>query len=153
MTGHVVIPSPCPAGTFGNITGGLDASVCTGKVATCFSHTYLTPIWCLACPPKFYCEGSNTPVPTGECFAGFYCTGGASTPTQNTTQPGHYSAAGAHMQTPCGPGFYQPESSSAICLPCPSRFFCPSPGKTVSVSSTSSRYLHDKRRDELSNNM
>ena len=79
---------------------------------------------CDVCPPGYYCEGANTPLPTGPCLPGYYCTGGSTTSTQYKTPPGTYSNAGATAPINCTLGTYQPSWASPSCLQCPAGYYC-----------------------------
>ena len=79
---------------------------------------------CIACPPGFYCAGSNNANASQECAAGYYCTGGSAVPTQHETQAGYYTEAGAFKMEPCPFGSYQPAKLSERCLDCPQGKFC-----------------------------
>jgi hypothetical protein len=63
------------------------------------------------------------------CAAGTYDTGSGCVPAD----PGHYvAAAGATSQTPCAPGFYQPNSGSVSCI-------AAGPGHYVASSASSAQ--------------
>lgn len=50
---------PCPNGTFNNITGAQDSSLCQ------------------ICPPGEYCPTPGLALPAGKCSGGWYCTSGS----------------------------------------------------------------------------
>jgi hypothetical protein len=50
--------TPCIPGTFNNVTGGMDISIC------------------LPCTPGSYCATPGLTAPTGLCAAGSFCAGG-----------------------------------------------------------------------------
>ncbi|XP_043937062.1 neurogenic locus notch homolog protein 1-like [Protopterus annectens] len=100
------IPSPCPPGTYSNITG-------LKRVEQCAD-----------CPPGAFCTGFGNKVPTGLCEAGYFCTGRADTPAQHETMEGHYSSKGAFQALPCPRGTFQPIRAQSYCQECPSGSFC-----------------------------
>ena len=100
-------PTPCPQGTFLNVTGAS------------------TDADCITCTPGFYCASTASPGPTGPCFAGYYCGGGAKSPTENEAPPGTYTTEGASQPVPCAPGTYNSNTRQAECQPCLVGHFCP----------------------------
>ncbi|XP_061734344.1 neurogenic locus notch homolog protein 3-like [Nerophis ophidion] len=123
-------PSPCPPGTFSNISG------------------LSRPEDCVRCPPGLYCLGSNNTAPSGWCSPGYYCTGGSAAPTQNEAQPGHYTLEGAYRPEPCPLGTFQPDRGARSCVacqggrlcnqtglhqpaPCPKGHYCPPPSSVA----------------------
>jgi hypothetical protein len=99
-------PEACPAGTFSNVTGAANVTVC------------------LPCTPGSFCQGTSNPFPSGPCLAGYYCSGGASANTQHETPAGHYSLTGAAAPTPCAPGTFTSEQRQSSCKPCPAGRYC-----------------------------
>jgi hypothetical protein len=103
-------PTPCPKGTFNGKVGADQISEC------------------ISCPAGHYCEGMGNAAPTGLCLDGYYCVGGSYLPTQNETEPGHYSIKGATNQTECSPGTYNMQYRQTSCSACPEGFYCPISG-------------------------
>lgn len=109
---------PCPAGSYGNVTGLADERRCS------------------RCDPGMFCDGTGrlggsdvvvhrhrwvadrglcgtgTPAPTGPCSAGFVCVGGASEPSPTDPRTGF----------PCPPGFFCPLGTFSP-TPCPTGTF------------------------------
>jgi len=99
-------PEACPAGTFSNVTGASNVSVCLG------------------CVPGSFCQGSSNPFPSGLCSPGYFCTGGASSATQFETPAGFFTGAGAPAPVACVPGTFNNELRQSSCKPCTAGRFC-----------------------------
>ena len=98
--------SPCPMGTFSNITGLSNASDC------------------LHCPLGMYCESEGLVVPTGQCGAGYYCPGGSVTRFDFMCPAGLYCPFGSFQPSECASGTFTSEAGSVSCEVCPAGFFC-----------------------------
>lgn len=106
-------PTPCPPGTFSNVT-------------LLFAESQ-----CLSCTPGSFCDGTGLSMPTGFCTPGYYCTLGSpiATPLTNDSFGGicpiaHYCPLGSVFPLQCEPGTYNPIKGREQCLPCPAGFFC-----------------------------
>ena len=94
--------TPCPAGTFSNVLGAGDDSVCE------------------PCTPGYWCSREATTNPEqNPCPVGHYCplgTGGV--PSENSTSE----------PIPCPSGTYRDQVAGASlsdCFLCPAGFYCP----------------------------
>ena len=94
--------TPCPTGTFSNVTGAVDDTVCE------------------ACTPGYWCAQTATTTPEQyPCPVGHYCplgTGGA----PNITSP--------MEPVPCPSGRYRDQVGGIDvmdCFECPAGFYCP----------------------------
>lgn len=87
----------CPAGTYSNELGLVNASQC------------------LQCSAGQYCDVTNLTAPAGDCDPGFYCTSGVNTPTptgNNTGEgdicpAGHKCPGATTLPIGCPAGSYQ----------------------------------------------
>ena len=89
-TSGSALSSPCPAGTFNNVTGSSTEQDCE------------------QCTPGYYCSNTRNPGPSGPCDAGYYCEGGAYEPKQNVCPAGHFAPMASSAPVPCPRGTYQP---------------------------------------------
>ncbi|EDV25654.1 uncharacterized protein TRIADDRAFT_55968 [Trichoplax adhaerens] len=128
------ISNPCPAGTFGAITGAKS----TGD--------------CHSCPAGKFCNGDALTTPSGDCDAGYYCASGANSskpiiasglPEYNDTTTlatvyyndlcpiGYYCPAGTIIPIPCPAGTFSAVKrlkAKEECSPCPAGQYCKAPG-------------------------
>lgn len=89
---------PCPNGTFNNITGAQDSSLCQ------------------ICPPGEYCPTPGLALPAGKCSGGWYCTSGSwsSQPAVLGNDTGSTCDCPAQsIGGKCQAGTFCPEGSSA----------------------------------------
>ncbi|XP_063762752.1 SCO-spondin isoform X2 [Eleginops maclovinus] len=110
---------PCPAGTYGNISG-------------------LVEEWqCSLCDPGVYCKGTGRTFPSGPCTAGFVCVGGASEPSplDNRTglpcPPGFFCSVRTTVPKPCPKGTFSKQSGlvdESQCRSCSPGFYCSETG-------------------------
>ncbi|XP_019743138.1 zonadhesin [Hippocampus comes] len=112
-------PRPCPAGSYGNLTGLIEARQCS------------------LCDPGMYCRGSGRSFPSGSCAAGFVCVGGASepSPVDNVTgfpcPHGFFCSAGTLVPQPCPKGTFSDQSGltdESQCRSCSPGFYCSETG-------------------------
>ncbi|KAJ7990480.1 hypothetical protein DPEC_G00300750 [Dallia pectoralis] len=110
---------PCPAGTYGNLSGLAEESECS------------------LCEPGMYCKGKGNTSPSGQCSAGFVCVGGASlpSPSDNITgalcPAGNYCPVGSSTPAPCPKGTFSELiglTESSQCRRCFPGFYCAQPG-------------------------
>lgn len=139
----------CPAGTYGNHTGGVDeSSTCSPCPAGyfCPEGTAGYPGELLHCPQGHYCpEGTTTafenPCSDGsystmvglerdnqclQCPAGRYCHGGDGIGGQ-VCPSGHYCPASSSQPTPCPAGLFTEETGAVEvtnCHMCPAGYYC-----------------------------
>ena len=94
--------TPCPRGTFSNVTGAKDSTVCT------------------ACTPGYWCFEEATANPLqNPCPVGHYCPLGTG---------GNSSANFSIEPVPCPAGTYRDQvggASLSDCSLCPAGFYCP----------------------------
>jgi hypothetical protein len=88
------LSTPCPAGTFNNVTGSS------------------TEQDCKPCTPGFYCSNTRNPGPSGPCDEGYYCEGGAYESKQHVCPVGHYAPVASSAPIQCPRGTYQPAPGS-----------------------------------------
>ncbi|XP_029700281.1 zonadhesin [Takifugu rubripes] len=103
------VPSPCPAGSYQNETGGKDIHDCKPCLRGWFQE-FLAQAECKPCPPGFHCQ-ALTSSPRA-CPAGYICPGN-------------------DHPLPCPRGTYSPTqglTSMGECLMCPAGQFCASEG-------------------------
>lgn len=89
---------PCPNGTFNNITGAQDSSLCQ------------------ICPPGEFCPTPGLALPAGKCSGGWYCTSGSwsSQPAVLGNDTGSTCDCPAQsIGGKCQAGTFCPEGSSA----------------------------------------
>ena len=133
-------PTPCPAGSFSNVTG-------LGQLSDC-----------QPCSPGWYCPTPALLQPFARCHAGHYCAQSnvipnptpandtnllsaseVSSEDENITTScgplariggvcpkGHFCPVGTGLPRPCLAGSYTNTSGQSVCLPCPAGFFCTS---------------------------
>lgn len=103
------IPVPCPAGTYGNVTG-------YSKVQDC-----------LACDPGKYCDVPGLTAPAGPCSPGYYCPeAGSNTSFAIICPPAGYCPLGSIVPTPCPPGRFSNStglSNATQCSISPAGFY------------------------------
>ncbi|XP_075046430.1 uncharacterized protein LOC142107145 [Mixophyes fleayi] len=132
-------PTPCPKGTYSNVTGQSVCNVCVtghtcpdGEIVPCsagyFCPEGASPIpcppgtfnpvpfvtgadGCHLCPAGMFCRDQGSSAVTGPCDAGFFCTPGSlvSNPTGNSNES---------FGGPCPVGHFCP-GGAAVPLPCP----------------------------------
>ena len=105
----VTEPSPCPVGTYLNVTGANSSSDCT------------------SCTAGSYCASEGLPYPSGPCQAGYYCPEGSVIPNDEAyiCTPGHYCPEGSPTEVMCEGGTYENGFAAAVCRECPERYYCP----------------------------
>ncbi|KAM3922961.1 uncharacterized protein RB166_012036 [Leptodactylus fuscus] len=112
-----IVPTPCPMGTFSNMTGNIAVDNCE------------------LCSSGMYCGRPGLTQPEGHCDKGYYCTRGATTavpidmPFGNICPAGHFCSKGIRLACPPGTWNSQKETdNSSSCLPCPPGTYCDMPG-------------------------
>jgi hypothetical protein len=142
-------PTPCPAGTYGNGTGSINAATgcvpCTAGFYCLAGSAYPTA----QCPRGFYCPTSTPTASSYPCTAGnyvnslgsiaisacspcpstFYCPQGTGDYSPNICPPGYYCPQGTTSSTlyPCPAGLYSGQvglNSSSQCQSCPAGSYC-----------------------------
>lgn len=116
--------SPCPIGTFSNVTG-------LGSVDEC------TP-----CSPGHFCGEIAATEPTDQCDAGHFCiianiiSNPVSSNASNFSSclvnnfiggscpAGYFCPVGTSEPVPCHPGSYTPSSGYSECLSCAAGYYC-----------------------------
>ncbi|GLD57311.1 zonadhesin-like isoform X1 [Lates japonicus] len=138
---------PCPAGTYGNISGLVEewqcspcdpGTYCEGTVIKMFTsfdseqNGLVDESQCRSCSPGFYCSESGLSAVSGPCLRGFYCLEGSQTATPMSSESGsvcpagHYCTEGSSVPSPCPAGSYQNETGGKgkdDCKPCPLGLF------------------------------
>ena len=99
-------PESCQSGTFSNVTGAADDTVCR------------------PCPGGFFCQGSSLPFPSGPCSPGFFCPEGSESATAEIAPQGTFTDGGDPAPIPCPPGTFNNVQQRASCFPCPAGRFC-----------------------------
>ena len=143
--------TPCPPGTFGNVSmlGAVsDCAVCSPG-SFCGSPGLTAPTG--ACDAGFYClGGSNVSAPVDTFLGGYVCSVGAtgydpSVPSIGDACPlGHYCPLGSSAPTPCGPGTFNNATratNASACLACLPSFACPAPGTALPELPCPERYF------------
>lgn len=115
-------PQSCPSGTFSNVTGAFNSSVCR------------------PCPGGFFCQGSSLPFPTGPCEPGFYCPAGSETATAVIAPQGTFTDGADPAPIPCPPGTFNNVEQRASCFDCLAGRFCNDTGMTDPLICTAGSY-------------
>ena len=102
----------CPAGTFGNVTGGSSQAES-----------------CVVCPAGHYCPQGSTPTSYFVCKPGYYCPNGTTASNDFPCPAGTYNSnPGAMLLAEClncPAGSHCPQASVDDRLQCPSGSYCP----------------------------
>ena len=108
-------PSPCPIGTYSNITGLQSSNQCT------------------PCDGGYYCNAVRLLQPSGMCSSGYYCPIMSSSPTQETCPAGFVCPEGTHVPVGCPIGTYSNQiglHEIAQCINCTEGSYCNGTGLT-----------------------
>ena len=106
-------PNQCPRGTFSNLLGLTDISLCT------------------PCPQGSFCNETASTRPTGLCEEGFYCPPGSIIPTQVECPAGNFCPKGSALPSKCPEGTFSNSTNNkniTDCKECLPGFYCPSDG-------------------------
>ncbi|XP_053279649.1 SCO-spondin [Pleuronectes platessa] len=110
---------PCPAGTYGNMSGLVEEGQCS------------------PCDPGMFCREAGRSFPSGLCAAGFVCAGKASeaSPSDGLTgfpcPAGFYCSVGTSVPKPCPKGTFSEQSGlvdESQCRSCSPGFYCSETG-------------------------
>jgi hypothetical protein len=105
-------PTPCPAGTYSNLTGRVSLSNCN------------------RCTGGYACPNHTMTAIGSQCTAGFYCPEGSRTTNATVCPAGYYCPTGSSVPTACSSDMFQDETGSSSCKYCPAGHICTS--KTAS---------------------
>ena len=108
------LPTPCPAGRFGNRKGLKEGSECE------------------LCPEGYFCWQGQSEGDLNQCPLGYYCDEGTGDPyttdssnqLNNICPRGHYCPNGIKLE--CPSGTFQPKLGKTSCESCPPGYYCPS---------------------------
>ncbi|XP_036928145.1 uncharacterized protein LOC119004899 isoform X4 [Acanthopagrus latus] len=124
---------PCPAGTYGNMSGLIEEQQCSLCDAGmyCKEPEMIRGKWLLC----YFFKGRT--LPTGPCAAGFVCVGGAAEPspldklTGFPCPPGFFCSLGTSVPKPCPKGTFSEQSGlvdESQCRSCSPGFYCSGTG-------------------------
>jgi len=91
---------------------------------------------CAICKPGYYCFGTTSSGPTGQCFEGFVCEEGTIYPEDSDANAfavtaGHYAPLGSSQELECPRGTYQDQAEQASCKSCEAGYYCDTTGMTT----------------------
>ncbi|KAF0717142.1 hypothetical protein As57867_002460, partial [Aphanomyces stellatus] len=99
-------PTPCPAGTYGNVRQLTSSSACT------------------TCDPGFLCPTTGLTAATLPCTAGSFCPGGQQSASEHVCPGGSSCPQGSIAPVTCAAGTYTNMTGQAVCQICPVGFYC-----------------------------
>ncbi|XP_062603182.1 uncharacterized protein LOC134264959 [Saccostrea cucullata] len=113
-------PTPCPNGTYSNITGLMTAADCWN------------------CTPGYYCNGQGLTAVSGPCKEGYYCPSGSSLETEIICPAAKHCPTGSDVPQDCPAGTHADHDGAASCTVCPEGYYCV-PALTVAGNAASSK--------------
>ena len=108
-------PTPCPIGTYSNMTGLLNSNQCT------------------PCDGGYYCNDTGQTEPSGLCSPSYYCPLGSSSYMQEICPSGFVCPEGTHIPTGCPIGSYSNQNGlreTVQCNNCTEGSYCNETGLT-----------------------